>query len=118
MYELLHGITPFYAESVEEVFSNICKGEIEFLEADEVEDEDELLPEEARNFIQQFLNVCFCVYFIKFIYNDITEIRKKNIFSWNKLPDSLKLKISNPIRFSMKLTGKIFCAKKHNLFPN
>lgn len=67
MYELLHGITPFYAESVEEVFSNICKGEIEFLEADEVEDEDELLPEEARNFIQQFLNVGVFLYL--FFYN-------------------------------------------------
>ena len=63
LYELLHGITPFYAESVEEVFSNICRGEIEFLEEDEAEDEEDLLPEDARNFITQFLNVSLNVFF-------------------------------------------------------
>ena len=59
LYELLHGITPFYDESVEDVFSNICKGEIEFLEEDDLEDGDEPLHPDCRNIILQLLNVSY-----------------------------------------------------------
>lgn len=58
LYELLHGITPFYAESVEDVFSSICKGELEFIDEDDLEEGDELLNADCRNVIVQLLNVC------------------------------------------------------------
>ena len=57
LYELLHGITPFYAETVEEVFSNICKGEIEFLEEQDLDEGEELLNPDCRAIILQLLNV-------------------------------------------------------------
>ena len=52
IYETLMGLTPFYAETVEEVFANICKGEIEFLP----EDEDDYMDEASRAIVTALLD--------------------------------------------------------------
>ncbi|CAG5094917.1 Oidioi.mRNA.OKI2018_I69.XSR.g13946.t1.cds [Oikopleura dioica] len=55
LYEFVHGITPFYAETVEDVFSNIVKGKIEFMEEEDCEDEEELIDPNCRDIIQNLL---------------------------------------------------------------
>ena len=40
------------------VFSSICKGELEFIDEDDLEEGDELLNADCRNVIVQLLNVC------------------------------------------------------------
>jgi len=75
LYELLHGITPFYAESVEEVFSNICKGEVEFLEEEDLDEGEEALDEDCRYLILQLLNVNYIHFNLKIISN----LKNKNL---------------------------------------
>lgn len=52
IYEILMGLTPFYADTVEEVFANICKGEIEFLP----EEEDDFMDEASRAIVTALLD--------------------------------------------------------------
>ena len=53
--KVLHGITPFYGDSVEEVFSNIRKGDVEFM--DDEDPEDPFIQPQAKDIIQQFLDL-------------------------------------------------------------
>ena len=58
IYEALCGLTPFYAESVEEIFSNICKGDLDTFEG-QVDEEggEEYLEPEARSIIVSMLDL-------------------------------------------------------------
>jgi microtubule-associated serine/threonine kinase len=55
IYEVLHGITPFYGETVEEVFSNIRKGDVEF--APDEDPDDPWIQSEAKSIILAFLDL-------------------------------------------------------------
>jgi microtubule-associated serine/threonine kinase len=57
LYEFVHGITPFYAEAVEDVFSNIIKGEVEFMEEEDVDDESEIIAPNCRDIITNLLQI-------------------------------------------------------------
>lgn len=57
LYEFVHGITPFYAEAVEDVFSNIIKGEVEFMEEEDVDDESEIIDPNCRDIITNLLQI-------------------------------------------------------------
>ena len=52
IYEILMGLTPFYADTVDEVFANICKGDVEFLP----EEEDDYMDEASRSIVMALLD--------------------------------------------------------------